>query len=71
MEYKGKLYGKIRNKYFDTGHTAEDYDKLEQSQSVKHDSILIENDDKISAAEYEEAQQIVWDYEDQLEKSKT
>ena len=28
MEYKGKLYGKIGNKYFDTSHTAEDWDKL-------------------------------------------
>lgn len=28
MEYKGKLYGKIGNKYFDTGHTTDDYDDL-------------------------------------------
>ena len=28
MEYKGKLYGKIGNKYFDTGHTTDDYDGL-------------------------------------------
>lgn len=28
MDYKGKLYGKIWNKYFDTGHTAEDWDNL-------------------------------------------
>ena len=28
MEYTGKLYGKIGNKYFDTGVTTEDYDKL-------------------------------------------
>ncbi len=28
MEYKGKLYGKIGNKYFDTSHTTEDWDKL-------------------------------------------
>jgi hypothetical protein len=30
MEYKGKLYGKIFNKYFDTGYTAEDWDNLEK-----------------------------------------
>jgi len=29
MEYTGKLYGKIGNKYFDTGVTSEDYDKLQ------------------------------------------
>lgn len=28
MEYHGKLYGKIGNKYFYTGRTSEDYDKL-------------------------------------------
>ncbi len=28
MEYHGKLYGKIGNKYFDTSHTSEDYDLL-------------------------------------------
>lgn len=30
MEYNGKLYGKLGSKYFDTGKTAKDYDKLEQ-----------------------------------------
>lgn len=29
MEYHGKLYGKIGNKYFDTAKTSEDFDKLE------------------------------------------
>jgi len=28
MEYNGKLYGKIGNKYFDTDKTSEDYDNL-------------------------------------------
>jgi chromosome segregation ATPase len=28
MEYNGKLYGKIGNKYFDTGYTSVDFDKL-------------------------------------------
>ncbi len=27
MDYKGKLYGKIGNKHFDTGKTAEDWDE--------------------------------------------
>jgi len=30
MDYKGKLYGRICNKYFDTGKTANDYDALEK-----------------------------------------
>lgn len=29
MQYKGKLYGKIGNKYFDTGKTSDDFDRLE------------------------------------------
>lgn len=28
MKYKGKLYGKIGNEFFDTGHTTDDYDEL-------------------------------------------
>jgi hypothetical protein len=30
MEYHGKLYGKFGNKYFDTGKTSKDFDKLER-----------------------------------------
>ena len=29
MEYKGKLYGKFGNKYFDTGKTSDDWDRIE------------------------------------------
>jgi hypothetical protein len=28
MEYHGKLYGKIGNKYFDTGKTSKDFDEM-------------------------------------------
>jgi hypothetical protein len=28
MEYNGKLYGKIGNKYFDTGKTSNDFDEM-------------------------------------------
>lgn len=28
MEFHGKLYGKLAGKYFDTGKTTEDFDKL-------------------------------------------
>lgn len=37
MKYIGKLYGKIENKYFDTGKTTEDWDKLESKESDLHD----------------------------------
>ena len=30
MEYKGKLFGRICGKYFDTGKTADDWDNLEK-----------------------------------------
>jgi len=28
MEYHGKLYGKYKGRYFDTGRTSTDYDEL-------------------------------------------
>lgn len=30
MNYSGKLYGRIVNKYFDTGRTSDDWDNLER-----------------------------------------
>ena len=41
MEYKGKLYGKIAGKYFDTGKTAQDYDNL--VELLKEASNLVGN----------------------------
>ena len=36
MEYTGKLYGRIGNKHFDTGHTAKDWDELnKQIETLK------------------------------------
>lgn len=36
MEYTGKLYGRIGNKHFDTGHTAKDWDELiKQVETLK------------------------------------
>jgi ribosomal protein L37AE/L43A len=29
MRYKGKLYGRVGNKYFDTGKTSDDWDNLQ------------------------------------------
>jgi hypothetical protein len=31
MEFKGKLYGKLGNKYFDTGKTSQDFNDLIQA----------------------------------------
>ena len=28
MNYKGKLYGKVGKKYFDTGRTSDDWDEM-------------------------------------------
>lgn len=36
MEYHGKLYGKVGNKFFDTGKTSDDYATLKQ----RHDEAL-------------------------------
>jgi hypothetical protein len=37
MEFKGKLYGKLGNKYFDTGKTAQDFDDVvEALQDLTH-----------------------------------
>lgn len=37
MNYVGKLYGKIGNKYFDTGLTSIDWDKLYEKAKEKRD----------------------------------
>ena len=39
MEYKGKLYGKLGNKHFDTGKTSDDYDELEKQNKQLLDEI--------------------------------
>jgi len=39
MEYHGKLYGKIGNKYFDTGKTSKDYDDLVLERSKFFDML--------------------------------
>lgn len=39
MEYHGKLYGKIGNKYFDTGETTEDWDRLEAKVDELHQKV--------------------------------
>ena len=45
MEYKGKLYGKIGNKYFDTSHTAEDWDKLTDRVKELEQKLQVSNTD--------------------------
>ena len=39
MEYEGKLYGKIGGKYFDTGKTTDEWDKL-QAMAGQVDAIV-------------------------------
>ena len=34
MDYKGKLFGKLGNKYFDTGKTSDDFDELELFKNI-------------------------------------
>lgn len=42
MEYKGKLYAKIANKYLEISHTDE-YEKLEtQVKELKHENKMLE-----------------------------
>lgn len=39
MKYHGKLYGKIGNKYFDTGKTSKDFDEMfEFISSLENDN---------------------------------
>ena len=45
MEYNGKLYGKFRNKYFDTGKTSKDYDLLEKQNKKMLEEIQDTIDD--------------------------
>jgi hypothetical protein len=40
MKYEGKLYGKIGRKYFDTGKTSDDWDKLEKRNKEANEFIL-------------------------------
>lgn len=36
MQYKGKLYGRVGTKYFDTGKTADDWDELEKFKDLHY-----------------------------------
>lgn len=48
MEYNGKLYGKIDDKYFDTGRTTSEFDHMQKKLveiQTRIDSD--ENDDKL------------------------
>lgn len=54
MEYTGKLYGKIGNKYFDTSKTSEDFDKLEKEVKELQDEI-VKLESELTAAWEEQA----------------
>ena len=40
MKYKGKLYGKIGKKHFDTGKTSDDFDELGKELGGLKDAIV-------------------------------
>lgn len=40
MNYTGKLYGKVKNKYFETGITSVDYDRKEQRIKELEEEVL-------------------------------
>jgi hypothetical protein len=50
MEYHGKLYGKVGNKYFDTGSTSEDFDALQQKVDELAEQVLKFNLDSVSVS---------------------
>ena len=41
MEYIGKLYGKIGNKYFDTNHTTNDWNTLQKENEELRDELKL------------------------------
>jgi len=43
MEYYGKLYGKIGNKYFDTGKDTDDFDEMVKLLKKIRDEKVSEN----------------------------
>jgi pimeloyl-CoA synthetase len=74
MEYIGKLYGKIGNKYFDTSHTSEDWDELnkkieelkeeiKQGKNLLLDSVSISFEEGYREATTEAFQEIAKNYQ--------
>ena len=64
MDYLGKLYGKIGNKYFDTSKTASDFDKLEKQNTemlemLKKITSMYKESDKPSIRLILEAQELI------------
>jgi len=45
-QYEGKLYGKIENRYIDTGRTSEDWDRMESAirETIKENLHLADGD---------------------------
>lgn len=54
MDYKGKLYGKIGNKYFDTSYTSDDYDKLTIENKEMNEQLRLHSVCNSVATEYAE-----------------
>jgi len=67
MEYHGKLYGKIGNKYFDTGKTSKDFDEiLEILKELLELKQLKFNDGEYPSEEYIVRKPIAWEKAKQL-----
>jgi hypothetical protein len=65
MEYIGKLYGKIGNKYFDTGITSEDYNRLQKENSeLKKQALNLPDVSQSDGIERRELLKKWWEYFD-------
>ena len=66
MNYKGKLYGKVGKKYFDTGKTSDDWDEMIDALVEAHKDLLEWND---AIPVSEETDAIIEQIEQALEKA--
>jgi prefoldin subunit 5 len=54
MRYKGKLYGRLGDKYFELDNTAEDFDALQQKVDELAEQVLKFNLDIVVGSEFTE-----------------
>lgn len=45
MEYQGKIYGKIGNRYFDTGRTTEEWDEMKKALQLARGALVAIRDE--------------------------
>jgi hypothetical protein len=52
MMYHGKLYGKLWNKYFETGKTSDDFDKMElRIKELESENLALKQANGVQASE--------------------